>query len=68
MDTAFMLGWTSLGQGQAEVHLIRSLIKEPNKQLVDLTFDNVKDAKDDAHPTLRQRILFLEKNCSPFSE
>jgi len=44
-------------------HLIRSLIDEPEKQLVNLTFDNVKDAKDDAHPTLRQRILFLEKNC-----
>lgn len=43
-------------------HLIRSLVEEPDKQLVNVTFDNVKDAKDDAHPTLRQRILFLEKN------
>jgi Zn-dependent protease with chaperone function len=43
-------------------HLVRRLVEEPDKQLVDFTFDNVKDAKDDEHPTLRQRILFLEKN------
>ncbi len=42
-------------------HLIRRLVEEPDKQLVNVTFDNVKDAGDDEHPTLRQRILFLEK-------
>lgn len=43
-------------------YLIKSLIEHPEEQMFDLVYDNRKHSKMNSHPTVRERILFLEKN------
>jgi len=43
-------------------YLIKSLIEHPGEQMYDLLYDNVQSTRWKSHPTVSERILFLEKN------
>ncbi len=44
--------------------LIETLMDNPELQLFKTPNDNIRKMKFKTHPTLRERILFMEKNCS----
>jgi len=42
--------------------LIKALLENPEQQLFNIPSDNLDQTKKGSHPTLRERILFLEKS------
>lgn len=48
--------------------LIETLVNNPELQLFRTIADNIQKMKFESHPTLRERILFMDHNCSKLEQ